>query len=114
MRVLLHRGQALLLVVAGLSGAVAVFAAFERDGLSTPVATGAANLVAPRRSDLPARIVIASSPAGSPAPAVSATSGAYPTPVAANPKPSPSFAVVPPLVYTYPPESHGGGHGGGD
>jgi hypothetical protein len=119
MRLLLHRGQALLLVVVGLAGAAAVGAALERDGLPTPVATRAADLVAPRRSDLPARIVIASRALASPPPAGAVPAAVVPpAPTPPEPgaaQPSPTTAVVPPVVYTYPPDSHGGhGHGGHD
>jgi hypothetical protein len=116
MRLLLHRGQALLLVVVGLAGAAAVGAALERDGLPTPVATRAANLLAPRKSDLPTRIVIASrAPArpfpGPPVPVDTVSDAAASPPTVVQPSPSPTTAVVPPVVYTYPAEHHGGGPG---
>ena len=112
MRLLHHGGQVLLLVVvAGLAGAVVLGVALERNGLPAPVANRAASLLAPPKSSLPPRIRIAS--AGGSAPLVSAATA---TPEPASP--SPTTAVVPNVVYTYPPDEHGrggssGGGGGG-
>lgn len=122
MRLLRQRGQALLLlVVGGLAVAVVLGAGLVWYGLPAPVASIAAQLVAPRRSHLPARVEVdipAPSPAGGTT--VTSASAASPdpetvvVPVGRLPvQPSPAMSVVPAVIYTYPPDDHGGGSGGG-
>src|SRR5438105_1751655 len=118
MRLLVHRGQALLLlVVGGLTGAIVAGALLERNGAPPPVATRAAELMAPSRSHLPARIqigtpsqpppdgaVVAARETGPPAGiVVDRPSSDTGTPVVA---PSPTTTVVPATVYAYPPDDH--------
>ncbi|HXM55934.1 MAG TPA: hypothetical protein VOB72_11145 [Candidatus Dormibacteraeota bacterium] len=130
MRLVVHRGQALLLlVVGGLTGAIVAGAVLERNGQPPPVATRAAELLAPSRSQLPARIqigspsqppsdgaVVAAREAG-PSTAI-ADDGPASGPNAPAIAPSPTTTVVPATVYAYPPDDHtrggaGGGGGGG-
>lgn len=103
MRLLVHRGQALLLLlVGGLTGAAVVGGVMERDGLPAPVATRASGLLAQPKSGLPTRIEI-----GGPSPAPSSTLPGSPT--ASAVRPTAVTTVVPSVVYTYPPYDHGGG-----
>jgi hypothetical protein len=128
MRLLVHRGQALLLlIVGGLAAAVVVGAGLEQSGLLSPVATWTAEVVAPHRSQVPSRIEIssqdptpiagdglASAPAGPTSiiaegqPSAGGGSAATPT----QPSPLPTTTVVPPTVYAYPADDHGGGGNG--
>src|SRR6266511_2550973 len=57
MRLLVHRGQALLLLVVGAGAAIAG-ATVGRDGPPAPVLATVADLIAPSRSTLPAQIEI--------------------------------------------------------
>jgi hypothetical protein len=125
MRLLVHRGQALLLVVVAVLAGVAVAGAvLERDGVSLLGPLRIDELFAPPRPQLPSEIVIGgavaprtdsalgSGSATTPA-APDLSSAASPAPV----QPTPTTAVVPGAVYTYPPDSHGrggDGHGGGE
>jgi hypothetical protein len=121
MRLLVHRGQVLLLLVVGVLAGVAICAVcLELDGVPVLAALRVTEVFKPPRSQLPSEIVIGGAvapstesgldgPAATPAgPDLSAA--ASPAPV----QPSPTTAVVPGAVYTYPPDSHGGhgGHGG--
>src|SRR2546429_7783704 len=102
MRLLVHRGQALLLlVVGGLAGAVVAGAVMERNGQQPPVATRAAEFMAPSRSHLPARIQIGRPSSPPPDGAVVAARQTDPPSaiVAEPPSPSPTTTVVPATVY---------------
>jgi hypothetical protein len=124
MRLHLHRGQALLLVVVGgLAAAVVGGAAFERYGLPAPVAAWAAELLDRPATRMPSTIDIGGSgePAGStvsptaarPGPTPSAKpSGIVVVPLPQPARPTPAASVVPAIIYTYPPDDHGGRHGG--
>src|SRR2546423_1068000 len=124
MRLLVHRTQALLLlVVGGLAGAVLAGAVLERNGLPDPMTTRAAELLASRPSHLPVRIEIAR-PDRAPADGASAASreaGRASSIAALEPSvdegtpsaaPTPATTVVPPTVYAYPPDDRGRGPGG--
>jgi hypothetical protein len=117
MRLLVHRGQALLLLVVGvLAGAVVGGAVLERDGLPAPIVTRLGSLLTPPRHEVPVRIQIAG-PVPAPVPSTSEVIGQpQPVPVAVEP-PSPPAAVphddptvVPAAIYSYPPDD--GGHRG--
>ncbi len=128
MRLLVHRGQALLLLVVGaLAGAAIAGATVGRDGPPAPVLATVADLIAPSRSALPAQIEIvgprrSASPAAVDAAAgpqlasgmgeVQPATGEAPatTPPAG---PLAVTTVVPGIVYTYPPDDHGGSSGSG-
>ena len=65
MRLLIHRGQALLLlVVVGLAAAAVAAAGLEHDGLPTPVVALVSGVLSPPHRQLPAKIEIADSPDG--------------------------------------------------
>lgn len=129
MRLLVHRGQALLLlVVGGLGGAAVAAAALEWKAAPAPAVTRATGFLAPGRNHLPARIEIGPSGRSDRMPAdgtVVATTQAAPAPAIAREVPSavpsgqtvgpsPQATVVPGAVYSYPPDDHGGrGPGGG-
>jgi hypothetical protein len=129
MRPLVHKAQAvLLLVVGGLAGAVLASAVIQRSGLPSPVMTRAAQLVAPSASKLPARIEIGSpgqSPAEGPSTgtreigpasataALEPTAGPSLTDGPSDQPPAGSTTVVPPTVYSYPPDDHGDKSGSG-
>jgi|SRR5215471_3148052 len=126
MRPLVHKSQALLLlVVGGLAGAVLASAVMQRSGTPAPVMTRAAELMAPRSSHLPARIEIAGSARQPNRGTMTATRGTGETAaavVAEDPSPpvdqpaqgsSAGTTVVPPTVYSYPPDDHGRGTGSG-
>jgi hypothetical protein len=111
MRLQVHRGQALLLVmVGGLAAAVIAGATFERSGVAGPVAARAAGMLGWPAGRLPADIeiggrlpdrdatVAAAQPAATPAPAASAGGAGPPRP---SERPGDGATVVPPLVYTY-------------
>ena len=114
MRLLVHRGQALLLLVVGVLVGVAVAAAvLERDGVP---GLRISELFAPSRSGLPAQIVVGGAvlPSDDGGLTGTATSAAGPTPPATV-RPTITTAVVPGAVYSYPPDDHrhgGGGSGG--
>jgi hypothetical protein len=125
MRLLVHRGQALLLLVVGaLAGAAVTGAVLERGGFTLPGAFDLAGIVAPPATNMPARIVIGSgttssdsgvvagaSPVSIPAPVGPEPTGSQST--AAAPARSPgATTVVPAAVYTYPPDGRGGGGSG--
>src|SRR2546429_266061 len=110
MRLLVHRGQALLLlVVGGLAGAVVAGAVMERNGQQPPVATRAAEFMAPSRSHLPARIQIGRPSSPPPDGAVVAARQTDPPSaiVAEPPPPSPTTPAVPATAYAYPPRDRG-------
>jgi len=126
MRVLVHRGQVLLLLAVGLLAGVAIAGVcLQMDGASILGTVRVDQLFAPPRSGLPAQIVIGSAVApakdrglGGPAAAnaTAAPTAANPAPLVANPAlpyPVPTTAVVPGAVYTYPPDDHGGSSGRG-
>lgn len=122
MRLLVHRGQALLLlIVGGLAAAVVVAAGLEQSGVLSPVATRAAEVVAPHRSQVPAHIEIgsqgqtpiaggglASAPAGPTSVIAEGQPSAGVGVAATQPSPGPTTTVVPPTVYAYPADDHGG------
>jgi hypothetical protein len=138
MRLLVHRGQVLLLLVVGLLAGVAIAGVcLEMDGISVLGLLKVNELLAPPRSQLPTEIVIgrAAPPSNdggqASSTAAQAANGSTPdnaVPVAAQPAaaqpaaappgpvyPAPTTSVVPAAVYTYPPptDDHGGGSGGG-
>lgn len=126
MRPLVHKAQALLLlVVGGLAGAVLASAVLQRSGTPAPIMTRAAELVAPRSSHLPARIEIVGSGRQPNRGTMTATRGTGETTaaiVAVDPSPPASqpalgssggTTVVPPTVYSYPPDDSGRGTGSG-
>jgi hypothetical protein len=125
MRLLVHRGQALLLmVVTVLAGVAVAGAVLERDGVALLGPLRINEVFAPPRPQLPSKIVIGGAVAPRADSAVGGGSGTTPAAPAlsdaASPapvEPTPTTAVVPGAVYTYPPDSHGrggGGHGGGE
>jgi hypothetical protein len=120
MRLLVHRGQVLLLLVVGvLAGVAIVGACLELCGVPVLGPLRVNELFTQPTSPLPSRIVIGEgrAPVASPA---STTAALDPPPVLspAPPQASPTTAVVPATVYTYPPEGGGrdgrgrGGRGG--
>jgi len=121
MRPLIHKAQALLLlVVGGLAGAVVASAVLQGNGPSAPVMTRAAEFLSPRTSHLPSRIDIAAPGQQPGRQAMTATREtdqaasaitADDTPGAGAP--TPGTTVVPPTVYSYPPDEQGRGTGGG-
>jgi hypothetical protein len=125
MRLLVHRGQALLLlVVGGLAGAAVAAAALEWDALPAPATTRVTGFLAPGRSHLPARIEIGGrgrtptdgavvAAQSAPAPAI-AEDGPSAEPSGQSAAPSPGTTVVPATVYAYPPGEHTGRGPGGD
>jgi hypothetical protein len=117
MRLLVHRGQALLLlVVGGLTGVAVAGAALGRGNLPAPVVTTVSELFAQPRQGLPARIEISTSspsPATLPQPQPASVATAEPSPTPPPPPPTAVTTVVPGAVYSYPPDDHGGGSGRG-
>jgi hypothetical protein len=133
MRLVVLRGQALLLlVVGGLAAAVVVGAGLEQSGVLSPVTAWTAEVVSPHRSQVPPRIEIGSrypTPAYSQGPADAPTgptsaivegrpstapgAGSGTAAVATQPSPVPTTTVVPATVYAYPPDDHGGSAGPG-
>jgi hypothetical protein len=131
MRLLVHRGQALLLLlVGGLAGAAVAAATLEWDVLPAPVAARATGFLVPSRGQLPVRIEIGRPGRPSPDSSVVAATQTDPGPVvvddtassapaARSVQPSPPTTVVPATVYAYPPSDQGrrgpgdGGSGGG-
>lgn len=112
MRLLVHRGQALLLlVVGGLAGAAIAAAVLEWDAPPSPVAAGAIDFLSPSRSHLPDRIEIGGPSRPPSDDADMAATQAEPAPVAPDAapsgrsvQPSPHTTVVPATVYSYPPD----------
>jgi len=105
---MVHRGQAMLLVVvAGLTAIVVGIVGLSGTGILAMVLTRAGSVAAPA-SGMPSRITI-----GSPAPAAGASriSASEPTgptgPGAAESPGTGSTTLVPPNVYTYPRDDHG-------
>jgi hypothetical protein len=133
MRFFVHRGQVLLLLAVGLLAGVAIAGVcLQLDGASILGTLRVNQLLAPPRPALPTQIVIGRAVAPSrdsglggaaPANPATAATAAPIAPIAANParpvanpvppQPVPTTAVVPAVVYTYPPDDHGGGSGGG-
>lgn len=118
MRLLVHRGQALLLLVVGVLAGVAVAAAvLERDGVPW---LRVSELFAPSRPGLPAQIVIGRAVVPSDDGGLAGTATTAAGPGAAEPappatvRPTITTAVVPGTVYSYPPDDHrhDGGPGG--
>lgn len=114
-RLLVHRGQVLLILVVGLLAGVAVAGVcIQLAGFPVMGSLHLDQLLAPPRTQMPSQIVIG---ANRPAPVPSndsATAGSAQTRAAPAPQPTPTTAVVPPDVYTYPPDGHGrGGPGPG-
>ncbi|HSR23559.1 MAG TPA: hypothetical protein VLW53_08410 [Candidatus Eisenbacteria bacterium] len=124
MRLLVHRGQALLLlVVGGLAGAAVAAAVLEWDALPSPVAATTIGFLTPSRSHLPDRIEIGPSrpPTDGSGPAAAQPDPAPVGPPAApsgrSVQPSPPTTVVPATVYSYPPDdgaTRGSGGSGPD
>lgn len=119
MRLLVHRGQVLLLLVVGVLAGIAVAGVcLELCGVSVLGLFKVNELFVQPRSDLPSQIVIAGAaapdpPAPLPANTTVAAGSVQPTP------PTPTAAVVPGAVYTWPTDGgggggRGGGHGGRD
>jgi hypothetical protein len=124
MRLLVHRGQVLLLLVVGVLAGVAVAGVcLEMDGISVLGGFRVDELFAPPQSQLPSRIVIggagtqaresglAGAAAADPAPAVAPTIAQPASARAVQTAPTP--AVVPGAVYSWPTPEDSGGHGGG-
>jgi hypothetical protein len=113
MRLLVHRGQVgLLLVVGVLAGVAIVGICLELCGVAVPGPFKVTELFSQPSTPLPSQIVIGegSGPVASPATATVALDPAQP----ALPQASPTTAVVPGAVYTYPPDSSGRGGRGRD
>lgn len=120
MRLLVHRGQVLLLLVVGVLAGVAVAGVcLEMDGISVFGMFRVNELFAPPRSQLPSQIVIGGAAAQTRDSGLAGSAAADAEPAVAqtgSPKVvriTPTPAVVPGAVYAYPPDSHGGGSGGG-
>jgi hypothetical protein len=109
MRLLVHRGQALLLlVVGGLLGATAASVALSGDARPAAIALHLGGPVATPDSGMPARIAIGDSrqlPAYDPETAGSST---RPSPVPSPAARTATRTVVTPPVYAYQPDDHGG------
>ena len=126
MRLLVHRGQALLLLVVGaLAGAAVTGAVLERGGFLLPGAFNVGGIFAPPEPAMPGRIVIGGSgttssdsgvvPGSSPVtvpPVGPAPTSSTSMATAPEPARSPATTVVPATVYTYPPDDRGGGGSG--
>jgi hypothetical protein len=131
MRLLVHRGQVLLLLVVGvLTGVAIAGVCLQMDGASILAALRVNQVFEPPRSQVPAEIVIGAIaprtgsglgdraaakavPPLTPVAPVAPTQPAAPPAYAGQVRPSPTTAMVPAIVYTYPPDDHGGGSGGG-
>jgi hypothetical protein len=122
MRLVVHRGQVLLLLVVGVLAGVAVAGVcLEIDGISAFGAFRVDELFAPPRSQLPSQIVIGVG-AGAEAKNDSGLAGsaaADAAPAIVQPAPpravqtAPTPAVVPGAVYAYPPPEDHSGHDSG-
>jgi hypothetical protein len=121
MRLLVHRGQVLLLLVVGVLAGVAVAGVWlELCGVSVLGVLRVNQLYAQPRSPLPAQIVIGGAVAPSTDSVLTGSAAASPAPTVARPplpeaiQPTATTSVVPGPVYTYPPDDHGGrgGHDG--
>jgi hypothetical protein len=120
MRLLVHRGQVLLLLVVGVLAGVAVAGVcLELCGVSVLGALRVNQLYAQPRSPLPAQIVIGGAVTPNRDSVLAGSAAANPAPSVAHPplpeavQPTATTSVVPGPVYTYPPDDHGGGGGPG-
>lgn len=113
MRLQVHRGQALLILVVGVLAGIAVAGAtLELYGVPPPVAARASSLLAQPRTSMPVRIAI-SAPGRVTSPSPTVIPSPTASPAAVSVEPAPTTTVIPAAVYTYPPETRGGGGGGG-
>lgn len=121
MRLLVHRGQVVLLLVVGILAGVAVAGVgLELCGVSVLGALRVNELFVEQRSPLPSRIVISGPAAPSRDSVLAGAAASNPDPALAR-RPSPdgvqataTTSVVRGAVYTYPPDGqHGGGPGPG-
>jgi len=117
-RLLIHRGQVLLLLVVGVLAGVAVAGVcLEMDGVSVLGTFRVDEVFAPSRSQLPSQIVIGGARAQANDSGLAAPAAADAVPAIGQPsspkaiQTAPTPAVVPGAVYAYPPDDHGG-HGG--
>jgi hypothetical protein len=120
MRLLIHRGQVLLLLVVGVLAGVAVAGVcLEMDGVSMFGAFRVDELFSPPRSQLPSRIVIGGAATQTRDSGLAGPAAADAQPTVAQPaaaravQTTPTPAVVPGAVYAYPPDDHGGSHDSG-
>jgi eukaryotic-like serine/threonine-protein kinase len=119
---MVHRGQALLLlVVGGLAAAVVGIVALSGTAVPATVAVRVGGVVDARDSGLPARIEVGGPvrQAASPGAGTAVGDPAGPTSAAGAPRPAGSRAagattVGTSSVYTYPPDDHGHGGTSGD
>jgi hypothetical protein len=112
MGLLVQRGQMLLLPVVGILAGMAIAGVcLELCGVPVLNALRVNELLVQPASGLPSKIVITgASPQASAPPTASAATA--PTQVD-PPRPSPTTALVPAAVYTWPPNGGGGRDGGG-
>ena len=108
---MVHRGQAMvLLVVTALTATIVVIVAMSGTGIPAMVLARAGIDTAPA-SGIPNKITIgatASAVGASPAPSASQLAGTTgPRAGAIGPSGTASTTLVPPNVYTYPPDDHG-------
>jgi hypothetical protein len=121
MRLLIHRGQVVLLLVVGVLAGVAVAGVcLEMDGISAFGTFRVDELFAPPRSQLPSQIVIGAAAAPTNDSGLAGSAAAPTAPGVAQTAPpivvqvTPSPAVVPEAVYAWPTDDRGGhGSGGG-
>jgi len=120
MRLLIHRGQVLLLLVVGVLGGVAVAGVcLQMDGISVLGGVRVDELFAPPRSQLPSQIVIGGGATRANDSGLTGAAAADAAPGVAQPaspkavQTAPTPAVVPGAVYAYPPDDHGSRGGGG-
>lgn len=123
MRLLVHRGQVLLLLVVGVLAGVAIAGVcLQMDGASVLGGLRVNQVFSPSRPELPSQIVIGHAVAPTNDSGLGAAAAANAAPAVAHPaspppvQPTVTTAVVPGAVYAYPPDDHGGGGppGGGD
>jgi hypothetical protein len=118
MRLLVHRGQVLLLLVVGvLSGVAIAGVGLELCGVSVLGVLRVSELYSQPRTTLPAQIVIGDAVAPKTDSVLTGSAAANPAPTATRPpppdavQPTATTSIVPGPVYAYPPDDHGG-HGG--
>jgi hypothetical protein len=116
MRLLVHRGQVLLLLVVGVLAGVAIAGfCLQMDGASILGALRINQVFSPPGTELPSQIVIGHAVAPTNDAGLGGAAAANAAPAVADPasphpvEPTPTTAVVPGVVYTYPPDDHGGG-----